>query len=65
MNPKKSGSKCAFTHGRHASKFFRILFVLFYCSPITQKPAKSIYLQYIIILVASSRAARRVSVNAP
>ena len=53
--------------GGNATKVFCTLFVLFYCSPITQKPAKSfyIYLHYNFSRVIACRvAACRVSVNA-
>ena len=42
----------------NTTQIFHTLFVLFYCSPITQKPAKSFYIYlHILILVASSRVA--------
>ena len=34
----------AFTDTRHATKIFRTLLVLFYCSLISRKPAKSFYI---------------------
>ena len=33
-----------FADTRYATKIFRTMFVLFYCSPITQKRAKSFYI---------------------
>ena len=39
---KRAAAKDALTDTRHATKIFRTLFVLFYCSPITRKPAKSL-----------------------
>ena len=44
-------------------KIFRTLFVLFYCTPLTRKPAKSFY---IYLHYNFSRVSRcRVSINAP
>ena len=50
----------AFTNTRHASKNFCTLFVLFYCSPITRKLAKSFYinLHYNFSRVIACRASR-------
>ena len=48
---------------RYATKIFRTLFVLFYCTPITRKPAKSFYICLHYNLCRVSRC--RVLVNAP
>ena len=63
--PRADQPKGPFTDTRHTAHVenFRTLFVLFYCSAITRKPAESlyIYLAYIVILVAyrASRIGKR------
>ena len=48
---------------QHVTKNFRFLFVIFYCSPITRKLAKSFYMY--LHYNCSRVVACRVSVNAP
>ena len=48
--------KSAFTDARHATFFYRSLFILFYCWAITRKPSS---FTYIIIFVVLSHVAHR------